>query len=406
MLGEGNVIIRFWIRSLLRTTLGRMAAASGGVALAVALLAVIEIFGVSASATMTQHAIANVPVDWQIEIAPGARRSSVEQALSDSGVAKLVRPVEYGSVDGFSATTGGTQQVTGTGKVIGITADYLTSFPNQVTLLSGALDGPVLFSQTAANLHATLGETVTIERPGLPPASVKVVGIAAIPNVDSLFQAVGVPPGLAPQSPPDNILILPADSWHTLFDAQRNARPDTIHTQLHVRLDRSALPHDPVAAYRKVSTMANNFEARVAGSAVVADNLAARLDGARADALYARVLLLFLAGPGIILAALVTTAVAAAGGARRRRDMMLMRLRGASLVEALLSPAAEAAMVGISGAVLGLVLGLAALLALGITVDLVAAVTVGCWRCSRRYRAGSHRCSSACCTRRASAYRG
>ena len=286
-------------------------------------------------------------------------------------------PVEYASVDGFSAVTGNTQQVTGAGKVIGIPSGYLQSFPNQVTLLSGSLDGPVLFSQTAANLHASLGDTVTIVRPGHVPASVKIAGIAAIPNVDSLFQAVGVPPGLAPQSPPDNILILSADNWHSLFDAQRADRPESAHTQLHVQLDRGRLPKSPVDAFKQATEMANNLEARVAGSAVVANNLAARLDGVRADALYARVLFLFLGAPGIVLAALVTAAVAAAGGARRRRDLMLLRIRGATLVEALSSPAVEAVAIGIVGAAAGLIVALAALIMLGISVDWAAGIVWG-----------------------------
>ncbi len=371
------MIFVFWIRSLLRTTLGRMIAAGAGIALAVGLLVVLGVFGASASATMTQHAIENVPVDWQIEVALGADQSSIERALADGGAAKAVRPVEYASVDGFSASTGGTQQVTGAGKVIGIPSDYLQTFPGQVTLLSGSLDGPVLFSQTAANLHASLGDTVTIERPDQASASVKVSGIAAIPNVDSLFQAVGVATGLAPQSPPDNILIMSTDAWHAMFDAQRADRPDSARTQLHVQFDRRNLPASPALAFKRVTEMANNLEARVAGSAVVADNLAARLDGVRADALYARVLLLFLGAPGVVLATLVTAAVATAGGARRRRDLMLLRVRGASLAEALEGPAIEAALVGVVGAALGLVFALAALSALGIAIDWSAAVVWG-----------------------------
>jgi hypothetical protein len=56
--------------------------------------------------------------------------------------------------------------------------------------------------------------------------------------------------------------------------------------------------------------MANNIEVRIAGSAALANNLAARLDGVRDDALYAKVLFLFLGAPGVVLAALVTAEVA------------------------------------------------------------------------------------------------
>ena len=291
------MIARYWLKSLFRIAPGRTLATAAGIALAVAFAATLAIFVVSASHTMTARAIANVPVDWQVELAPGIDRTAVETALDQSGVAKSIRPVEYAKVEGFVANTGDTQQVTGAGQAIGLAPDYLATFPNQVTLLSGSFDGAVLYSQTAANLHAGLGDEISINRPGLPPAAVRVVGVAALPNVNSLFQALGVPPGLAPQSPPDNILILPASTWRTLFDPQRAAKPETIRTQLHVRLDHARLPADPVGAYQAVRQMANNVEARTAGSAALANNLAARLDGVRDDALYAKVLFLFLGAP-------------------------------------------------------------------------------------------------------------
>ena len=80
-------------------------------------------------------------------------------------------------------------------------------------------------------------------------------------------------------------------------------------TQLHIRIPHE-LPSDPAGAYVAVHSLANNVEARLAGSGIVADNLAARLLGVRADALYARVLFLFLGLPGAVLAALITGIVA------------------------------------------------------------------------------------------------
>jgi putative ABC transport system permease protein len=82
--------------------------------------------------------------------------------------------------------------------------------------------------------------------------------------------------------------------------------------------------------------MANNIEARTAGSAALASNLAARLDGVRDDALYVKVLFLFLCAPGVVLAALVTAAIAGAGRPRRMREQALLRIRGATLFEALI----------------------------------------------------------------------
>jgi putative ABC transport system permease protein len=362
------MIALYWLRSLIRVAPGRTLATAAGIALAVAFAATLAIFVISASYTMTARAVANVPVDWQVELAPGIDRRAAETMLDQAGVAKLVRSVEYAKVDGFTATTGDTQQVTGPGQTIGIAPDYLTAFPNQVTLLSGSLDGPVLYSQTAANLHAGVGDEISLNRPGLAPAPVRVAGVAAIPNIDSLFQAVGVPPGLAPQSPPDNVLILPITTWRSLFDPQRAAKPETVRTQLHVLLDRARLPADPVSAFQAARQMANNVEARIAGSAALANNLAARLDGVRDDALYAKVLFLFLGAPGVVLAALVTAAIAGAGRPRRMREQALLRIRGATLVETLLNPAVEATVIGLAGAAAGLLLAFIALRLMGVSV--------------------------------------
>jgi putative ABC transport system permease protein len=359
------MIAVYWLRSLLRTASGRVAATAGGVALAVSLAAVLGVFIISAAEKMTRQAVANVPVDWQVEIAAGVSSKTVEHALGEAAAVKAVRAVDYAKVEGFSATTGDTQQVTGSGQVIGIASDYLATFPHQVELLSGTHEGPVLFSQTAANLHVAVGDAITIIRPGLPPASVTVAGVAAIPNVDSMFQAVGAPPGLAPQSPPDNILILPATAWDSLFGAQRAERPDAVHMQLHVLLDHARLPSDPVAAYAAVKAMANNFAARVAGIAAIADNLAARLDGVRGDALYAKVVFLFLGAPGVVLAILVTVAIAGAGRPRRLREQALLRIRGATLLEALGGCTAEAIVIGLLGVLGGLLLTWAGVAAIG-----------------------------------------
>ena len=365
----------YWLKSLLRTAAGPTAAAAAGIALAVALASVLGVFVFSATATMTERAIAHVPVDWQVEIAPGVDSASVESAVAEAAVAQAIRPVMYAKVDGFSAVTGDTEQVTGPGRAIGIGPDYLLTFPDQVTLLSGTADGPVLYSQTAANLHAGIGDTINLARPGLPDAKVTESGIAAIPNVDSLFQAVGVPAGLAPQSPPDNILILPETMWHSLFEGQRAARPDSVRAQLHIRLDRCRVPNDPVDAFGAVKHMANNLAARLAGRAAIADNLAARLDGVRADALYAKVLFLFLGSPGVVLAALVAIAIAAAGRNRRRREQALLRLRGANIIETLAKPAIEVTVIGSAGALAGVVLAIAVLRLIGISVASMGAST-------------------------------
>ncbi|MGI8553188.1 MAG: FtsX-like permease family protein [Dehalococcoidia bacterium] len=342
-----------WLKGLLLRRTGRLLGVSAGVALTVALLASLGAFIAASAASTTQRAIADVPVDWQIQLTPGTDPTAVAATVAKATAYTALQQVGYADSSGFSASSGGTVQTTGAGKVLGLSADYRRLYPSEVRSLIGPPDGVLLAQQTAANLHASPGDTVTIERPGLSPATVKVDGVVDLPNADSLFQAVGALAGSAPQAPPDNVLLLPIDQWHQLFDAQAAARPDSVHRQLHIRIGHS-LPSDPGAAFSKVQGMAHNVEARSAGSGIVGDNLAARLDGARADALYARVLFLFLGLPGALLATLLTLAVAATGAERRRREQALLRTRGAATGVLLRLAGLEALVVVLGGDALGL----------------------------------------------------
>ena len=350
------MLLILWLKGLLARRSGRLFGAIIGVALTVSLLASIGTFVTSSAASMTQRAATNVPVDWQVQLVPGTDINAVQAAIGKSTSYNALEEVGYADVAGFTANTNGTVQTTGAGKVLGLSPQYHQSFSSQIRLLIGSLDNGLLVAQqTASNLHVTVGDTVTIQRLGLPSAKVKVGGVVDLPNADSLFQAVGVPAGAAPQAPPDNVLLLPNDQWHRIFDAQAAVRPDSVRTQLHVRITHD-LPTDPDTAFTYVQGLASNLESRVTGSAIVGNNLAARLDAVRKDALYSLVLFLFLGIPGAVLAILLTLAVAASGTVRRRQEQALLRTRGASTSQILKLAAMEALIVGVGGVVLGLVL--------------------------------------------------
>lgn len=349
-------MIRLWLKSVFAGHSGRLAGAAVGLALPVALLASLGTFVIASSEGMARRAVASLPIDWQVLLAIGADPATAIDAIGKAAHYDSLQQVGYAEAEGFSATTGGTTQTTGPGKVLGLEADYRTLFPGQIALNFGAWDGVLAPSQTAANLHIAPGDTVTIQLVGVGPVDVKIAGVVALPNADSMFQAVGVSKNLAPQAPPDNVLLMPMQQWRTIFGPQSSTRPDSVRTEIHVRFDRSILPPDPSAAFVQAQRTANNFEARVAGSAALADNLAARLDGVRADALYARVLFLFLGIPGVVLALLVTLAVASSGSERRRREQALLRLRGASRPQVLRLAGIEAIAIGGFGTIIGLVL--------------------------------------------------
>ncbi|XKM43594.1 ABC transporter permease (plasmid) [Rhizobium ruizarguesonis] len=326
-----------WLIGLVRTRSGRLVGTIGGVALTVAFVTCLGAFLQSSAAEMTARSIAQVPVDWQVQLLPGADGGAVEAGIRSAVPVTALQPVRYADVPGFEANTGGTVQTTGGGTVLGINASYLSRFPDQVRSLLGSVDGVLVAQQTAANLHVSLGDEVVIHRQQAPDVSVTIAGIVELLNADALFQAIGVPAGAAPQAPPDNVLLLPMAQWQQLFDPQLGGSPNTVRTEFHVKHDHHDLPSDPLAASTAASERGHNFEARVAGAALLANNLAARLEAVREDALYARLIFLFLGAPGVILAVLLTLAVAGAGRDRRRRDQALLRLRGAT-VETVPSP--------------------------------------------------------------------
>lgn len=399
-----------WIRGSLRTRPGRNLGLAAGIAMTVALLTALHLFMRDSAASMTARAIDSVAADWQVELVPGADAAAIEQALRDAAPVRQVETVGYAHVDGFEFAREAIQ-TTGAGMAVGLAPAYRDAFPRGFRLLSGAFGGAVLQQQTAANLHAGPGDSITLHRPGLADAKVEVTGIIDLQTADSFFQAIGVPPGAAPQAPPDNAILMPLDAWQTLFERQATVRPDSVRTQLHIGLDHGSLPPDPGGAHADAIQKGHNFEARVAGSALLANNLAARLDAARGDGLYAVVLFYFLGTPGIALGALMSIAVAASGEERRRRDQSLLRLRGASIAKILRFAAAEALAMGLVGAVAGVILAEAltrllfghgllqsegaiwplAISALAALALAIAAILVPAWRTARSLTVASAR---------------
>lgn len=342
-----------WLSGVLRRRPGRLLGAAAGIAVAVALLASLGAFLAHSQATMTDRAVRGVGIDWQVQVQPGADPAAVAAAVRGTPDITHSATITVAASTGLTATTGGTTQTTGAATVLGLPADYRALFPTQIRTLAGADTGALLAQQTAANLHAAPGDTITIGRVGLPAATVTVSAVVDLPQADTLFQQVGAPPGTGRTAPPDNVLLLPADQWHQLFDPLTGTRPDLVGTQIHARLDHQ-LPADPAAAYTAVTAAANNFQAATAGAAIVGNNLGAALDAARSDAAYAQILFLFLGLPGAALAALLTATIAAAGGTRRRQEQALLRARGASAAQLIRIAAAEASVSGILGAAVGL----------------------------------------------------
>lgn len=350
-----------WIEGLLRARGRSLVAATAGVMTAVALLALLGLFVANSASTMTARAVSIVSPDWQVQLSGTTDTSAAVAAIQDTSKGAALEQVDYADIKALTATTGGTTQTTGLGKAVGISSDYHAMFPRQFRLLAGSFDGPLLAQQTAANLHAGPEDQVTIDRLGATPVTVKIAGIVEMPSADQFFQMVGAPTGAAPIAPPDNVILLPSAQWQDMFGGQLDAMPQTSHRQLHVAIDHGPLSGDPVTAYVDATGLGNNLSAKLAGEGLIANNLAARLDGVRLDALFAKVLFLFLGVPGAVVATLLTMLIVLSGAERNRREIALLQIRGAKANTSLALVGAEAMLVGLAGAALGA--GMAGLIA-------------------------------------------
>jgi len=342
-----------WLKGLVSRRWGRMLATSGGIAMAVALLASIGSFLTASQATMTTRSVATVAVDWQVEAQAGADPEAVLNTVRAQPHVTSALPVDLVTIPGLSATTGGTTQATGQAVVVGLPDRYAPTFPGEIRALIGSPGDVAVSQQTAANLNVRPGDVLSIERPGTSPSPVTLAAVVDLPQADSLFQKVGAPAGSQLSAPPDNVLLLPANLWHGVFDGGSAASANPPRHQIHVRLDR-ALPAAPATAFDQVSGAARNLESKLAGTGLVGNNLAATLGTARGDAAYATVMFLFLGVPGAALAGLLTAVVAAAGASRRRREQALLRSRGASTSTLMRIALLEAGLAGFLGSLLGL----------------------------------------------------
>ena len=199
MINKSTLLI-LWLRGLISNRSGRLLTAALGVALTVAMLGSLGIFIATSAAAMTSRATEAIPVDWQVQLVPGTDPQAVSNAAYQAAPVGALEQVGYADISGLSASTGGTVQTIGTGKVIGLSPEYAKTFPAEFRSLVGGLDGVLVAQQTAANLHVTASDTVTIQRIGLPPVDVKVAGVIDLPYADTFFQAVGSQKPALPRS--------------------------------------------------------------------------------------------------------------------------------------------------------------------------------------------------------------
>ena len=367
-----------YVLSALRRRPAETLAAAFAIALTVAFLAGLGSFTARTGSRLTIRAADRVPVDWQVQVTPGSDPGTVRDALTRVPGLTGIRAVDYAKVPGLrSVADGATARTTGSAVVVAVPEDYAAFAPGEIRSLLGT-GGAVLQQQTASNLGAAPGAVVTVLGAN---RTVIVTGVVDLPNADSFFQVVGAPAGSGASAPPDDVLLVSPARFAALTSGAA-----VIH-QFHVRLDHTALPSDPAAAADEVTRRVNHYVADVAGGALVGDDLGVSLSAAREDALYARLLVLLLGIPGLLLSGVVTALVISLRSDRQRRDLALLRLRGVTPRRAAVLLGLTALADGLLGAALGaggaalsspgrlsglwLVLGASAGVLLAVAVELV-----------------------------------
>jgi putative ABC transport system permease protein len=341
-----------WSWGLLRRRPWILMGMAASVALSVAFVSALGSFVASSQASLTTRAARSIPVDWQVQVTPQGTPGAVEQALRRTATVKTILPVSYAQVTGLTNSSGATSRTTGVARVVSLPDNYGAAAPGEIRYLVGSRHGVLIQQQTAANLGAGPGSTITVQTSS-GPFPLTVNGVVDLPRADSFFQVVGAPAGSGATAPPDNVVIVPTSMFSKI------AGGATVVQQFHVRLDHSSLPRDPAAAADAVTASANHLALAVAGGALVGDNLAAALSGAREDAIYARLIFLLLGVPALVLAFIVAALLVGLRADSRRRESALLLLRGADLRAVTGIAVGESIVVATAGIGLGVLAGLA-----------------------------------------------
>jgi putative ABC transport system permease protein len=382
------------LKGLVRSP-GRTATRVVVLAAAVGLLGAMLLFIGSSLRTMTGAAIRSVPLDLQGPVASaGAARSVAASVAQQRGVLAAV-PAATAPFAGVSHSGAAGLSNAGTGSLLAVPPGYEQRFDVYRLLQGGLKPGQVVLDQQlAATLQAHIGDLVTISpRPGAPPRSFRVSGVALITAPDLLFQPLDPQLGPAPAQPPSNAAIMPLDTFARALAPElpaiapaglgTSAVPGAqagVQWQVQAQADPAALGHTPAQAYTRSLRTVNRIERSLPGQVRFVDNLSDRLNTAAGDALYAETLYIMLALPGALVGLGLAYMAALGSVERDRRELALLRARGANRTHLLGLAAAESTAIGVLAGLLGTgvaIAGVQLLIKGGVGLTTMRAVVAG-----------------------------
>ncbi len=345
-----------------------------GTMLAIGLLSAVLFYVDSSAAQMTQKALATVPVDMQVVAnSADANLAAVEPALTSqpdvTGAARF-------SIAQFASgqLSGDTSMATATtpGVLLAVEPNYFSLF-SLPRVIEGQFSaaGLLISKDMATNLGARPGDTITLHFNGsVAPYTAKVSGIVDMSGADLLFASTDPQRRALSFNPPANVVIMDLTTFNqTLRDPLLATAAPTdanavvsqaeppVSEQIHLKIDRTVLPSDPLLAQTTTEQTRRLLERQFPGQIRVINNLTSAIEGVKSDILWAKILVVFLAGPGILLAAYLSRYSTLRLIAAQRRELALLRSRGATPNQIVALLTATSATIALIGVVLGLGVG-------------------------------------------------
>ncbi len=346
-----------------------------GLTLAVGLLSSVLYFVDGSAHHMMATALKSLPVDMQVvatdpQVDLGPLQSFISRLPHVRGVARF----DLATFAASELVQGDRRTTTTSGALIAVRPRYRLLF-SSLRVVQGGFDprGIMISKDLATNLGARPGDTLTLRfRAPVQPVAMKVTGIVDLTGSDLLFAPTDPAHRAGAFNPPANVAIMDLGTFRRELEpslahlsGDNSSTPGIVSSsqpavsrQIHVSVDRSALPLDPGTAEFMTTVLARSIEKKVPGRVVVLNNMYATLAQVGNDLLWAQIILLFLAVPGIVLAGYLSRYAAGTWIEAQRCELALLRARGATPSQIVAIVAAVSLATALGGAVLGLAIGL------------------------------------------------
>ncbi len=340
-----------------------------GLVLAVGLFSGILFFIDASSRRMTQAAVQSVKVDMQVysTLATPALEPVLAAIRQTPGVigAQPLLKTDFGG----AATAVGDKIAAG-GNLFVLAPDYFSELKT-VRLAAGAFDpqSALVSQQLFAALGLKIGDAIAVDFPQMAqPVKFPVSGVVDTTQANSLF--VSIDPAHAGEfNPIPNDIFIAPSLWKSALEGPlsnpsltingKKVAAASIRGEVDARIDHTQLPNDPLQASRVIDAIGQRLVGQFPGEITVANNLGDALAAAKSDALWAKLLFLFLGMPGVALAAYLAKYATELISGPQRQEISLLRARGATPRQILTAMGIASLLVAAVGTLGGLVLGAA-----------------------------------------------